>query len=114
MLPSAHRGFASVELLMALVVMGVAFKVFWKIYEENERYHIFSQKSQKMFLAQKNISKALDFGGTQNAKSFVVLSQKGFRYEGKLLEERREEGLAYHYFYPQSISKNQAITDGKK
>ncbi|WP_180762706.1 hypothetical protein [Helicobacter sp. 12S02232-10] len=108
MLLGFHKGFASVELLMALVIMMGAFKIFWKIYEENERYRFFSQENQKIFLAQKHISEKIYFNSTQEtSKGFFVLSQKGFSYDGKLLEDYSEEGLGYHYFYPQKIRKNE-------
>ncbi|PAF46383.1 hypothetical protein BKH46_07905 [Helicobacter sp. 12S02634-8] len=112
--PSTHKTrkcFASLELILALVLMGVAFKIFWEIYGQSMQQIALNQKTQALSIAQKNIHNQLSALSTQGGGiPFSVISQKGFHYEGVWVEEHTQAG-SYHYFSPKKISTYESSTN---
>lgn len=98
-----HRAYISLELLLAIIVLGVAFKIFWKFYGAERHNQIFLDKDNEDFLAQVFVSDKIykkDF-----EKDFTIVSKNGIVYQGRLIETQVKNNIYYRYFFPQTLIK---------
>lgn len=98
-----HRAYISLELLLAVIILGVAFKIFWKFYGVELNNQIFLDKDNENFLAQVFISDKIykkDF-----EKDFTIVSKNGITYQGKFIETQVKNKIYYRYFFPQTLVK---------
>ncbi|WP_180675597.1 hypothetical protein [Helicobacter sp. 11S03491-1] len=97
----------SITLVMAIVVLGLAFKIFWTLYQEGVQNQVFLQKNQAIFSAQRLINERIHIKSTSNGvpKDFSISSENAFVYRGKVIETQTSDGIYYDYFYPQEVSR---------
>lgn len=99
-----HKAYISVELLLAVIVLGVAFKFFYRFYQSEWQNQVFLDKDNEDFLAQILISDKIYKKYFE--KDFTLVSENGIVYSGKLAEIQTKSGIYYRYFSIQTIIKN--------
>ncbi|WP_143428543.1 hypothetical protein [Helicobacter sp. 13S00482-2] len=95
---SIHRGYVAIELLMAIVVLGLGFNLFYKIYEQRLRDNIFNQST--IYQAQDLMEKTILL--KTNTSNFSIESKNGHIYSGFLIQTP-DDMVGYRYFSPDII-----------
>lgn len=96
-----HKAYISIELLLAVIVLGVGFNFFWRFYQSEWQNQVFLDKDNEEFLAQTLINDKIykkDF-----EKDFTLVSENGIVYKGKLAEIQTKNRIYYCYFSTQAI-----------
>lgn len=98
--PSVHKGYITVELLMAIVILGISFVLFWKIYDQRLKNTAFDEKS--IYQAQNMMQNAISSNSDGN--DFSIVSKNGHIYQGALIQIS-VQNIGYKYFSPTILQK---------
>lgn len=98
--PSIHRGYIAVELLMAIVILGISFALFWKIYTQRLNNSAFDEKS--IYQAQDMMKNAISSNSYQN--DFSIVSKNDHIYHGFVVQIS-VQNIGYRYFSPTILQK---------
>ncbi|MDO7252420.1 hypothetical protein [Helicobacter cappadocius] len=93
-----HKAYVTIELLMAIVILGIGFNLFYKIYQQRIKNNVFNQSP--LYQAQELMEEAII--SKTNANDFSIESKNGYIYKGVLIQSPTI-GITYQYFIPNII-----------